>query len=231
MAHKLYLVPNFIGEFAPEYLPERTITLVHSLKHFVVEKEKTARAFLKAIGHPTPQSEFQFAELNKHDGYQGFRNFFNKHIGQYSIGLLSEAGLPAIADPGSEVVMYAHQQGVTVDPLAGSSSIFLALMASGMDGQQFAFNGYLPIDKAQRIKKLKQIEANARYGSQIFMEAPYRNNDFLKFLLQNLQSTTKLCVAANLETQRQRIVSKQVKDWKPGEIDLHKQPVMFIIGA
>jgi 16S rRNA (cytidine1402-2'-O)-methyltransferase len=224
----LYLVPNFIGVFSKEYLPQRTLENVYRLKHFIVEREKTARAFLKAINHPTPQNEFEFIELDKHNNYAGFKSFFDQNISN-SIGVLSEAGLPAIADPGSEVVKYAHLNKIKVVPLAGSSSIFLALMASGMDGQNFAFHGYLPIDARERVKSLKDIELKSRKASQIFMEAPYRNNQFLDFLIKNLQNDTTLCIAADLETDREIIISKKVQDWETKLVDLHKRPTIYII--
>ncbi|MEY2924716.1 MAG: hypothetical protein RLZZ337_1264, partial [Bacteroidota bacterium] len=155
MQSSLFLVPNFIGEFSKEYLPQRTLDAVYKITHFIVEREKTSRAFLKAIEHPASQDDFVFVELDKHNDYAGFKAFFNRYIDTHSIGVLSEAGLPAIADPGSEVVKYAHQKGVKVVPLAGSSSIFLALMASGFDGQHFEFSGYLPIDARERVQTLK----------------------------------------------------------------------------
>lgn len=232
MKKALYLIPNFIGEFDKEYLPIRTLNYTYSITHFIVEKEKTARAFLKAIEHPTHQNDFKFVEMDKHNNYEGFKRFFNLHIEDYSIGVLSEAGLPAIADPGSEVVRYAHTKGVRVEPLSGSSSLFLALMASGFNGQNFKFNGYLPIDTRDRIAALKEMELRARNSSQIFMEAPYRNNPFLEFLIKNLQNDTKLCVAVDLEKDgKQAIISKPIKDWKPREIELHKKPAIYIIEA
>ena len=188
MSTALYLVPNFIGEFDKAYLSERTLKHTYAITHFIVEREKTARAFLKAIEHPTTQNDFVFVELDKHNNYEGFKRFFNEHIDSHSIGVLSEAGLPAIADPGSEVAKYAHSKGVRVVPLSGSSSIFLALMASGFNGQNFKFNGYLPIDSRDRMIALKEMEVRARKASQIFMEAPYRNNQFLEFLIKNLQT-------------------------------------------
>ena len=231
MSNTLYLVPNFIGEFNKEYLPKRTLDHTYQLTHFIVEKEKTARAFLKAIEHPTPQNNFVFIELDKHNDYAGFKAFFNTHISTHSIGVLSEAGLPAIADPGSEVVKYAHSKGVTVVPLSGSSSIFLALMASGMDGQHFQFNGYLPIDARDRMITLKDMEIRSRKVTQLFMEAPYRNNQFLEFLIKNLQKDTKLCVAVDIEKEgKETIISKPIKDWEVKEIELHKKPAIFIIG-
>jgi len=226
----VYMIPNFIGEFAKEYLPNRTLTYTYEITHFIVEKEKTARAFLKAIQHPTHQNDFVFVELDKHNNYEGFKRFFNEHIDQHSIGVLSEAGLPAIADPGSEVAKYAHTKGIPVVPLAGSSSLFLALMASGFNGQNFKFNGYLPIDSRDRMKALKDMEARSRRASQIFMEAPYRNNQFLEFLIKNLQKGTKLCVAVDIEKEgKETIISKPISEWRPREIELHKKPTIFII--
>ena len=230
MSTALYLIPNFIGEFDKEYLPNRTIEETYKITHFIVEKEKTARAFLKAIKHPTHQNDFVFVELDKHNNYVGFKMFFNEFIGTQSIGVLSEAGLPAIADPGSEVVAYAHTKGVKVIPLAGSSSLFLALMASGFNGQNFKFNGYLPLDSRDRMIALKDMENRSRKASQIFMEAPYRNNQFLDFLIKNLQKDTKLCVAVDIEKEgKETIISKPVSEWQPREIELHKKPTIFII--
>ena len=230
MSTAVYMIPNFIGEFDKEYLPKRTIEETYKITHFIVEKEKTARAFLKAIQHPTHQNDFVFVELDKHNNYVGFKLFFHEHIDKHSIGVLSEAGLPAIADPGSEVAKYAHTKGVPVVPLAGSSSLFLALMASGFNGQNFKFNGYLPLDTRERVKVLKEMENRSRKASQIFMEAPYRNNPFLEFLIKNLQNDTKLCVAVDLEKEgKETIISKPVSQWKPREIELYKKPTIFII--
>ena len=228
--HTLFLIPNFIGEFSKDYLPKRTLEYIYTLRHFIVEREKTARAFLKDIDHPVAQNEFKFVELNKHDNYAGFKSFFDSHIPNFSIGVLSEAGLPAVADPGNEIVKYAHLKNVKVVPLSGSSSIFLALMASGFNGQNFQFNGYLPIDAKERMIALKDMERRSRKAAQIFMEAPYRNNPFLEFLIKNLQHSTKLCVAVDLEKEgKETIISKPIKDWKPQEIQLHKKPCIFII--
>jgi len=158
----VYMIPNFIGEFDKEYLPKRTLEETYKITHFIVEKEKTARAFLKAIEHPTHQNDFVFVELDKHNNYVGFKMFFHEHIEKCSIGVLSEAGLPAIADPGSEVARYAHTKGVPVVPLAGSSSLFLALMASGFNGQNFKFNGYLPIDSKDKLCVAVDIEKEGK---------------------------------------------------------------------
>jgi len=230
--HSLFLIPNFIGEFSKDYLPKRTLEHIYTIRHFILERERTARAFLKAIDHPIAQNEFEFVELNKHDNYTGFKPFFDTHIQDFSIGLLSEAGLPAIADPGNEIVKYAHQKNVKVIPLSGSSSIFLALMASGFNGQNFQFNGYLPIDAKERMIALKDMEHRSRKTTQIFMEAPYRNNPFLEFLIKNLQHSTQLCVAVDLEKEgKETILSKPIKDWKPKEIELHKKPCIYLISG
>jgi 16S rRNA (cytidine1402-2'-O)-methyltransferase len=230
--HSLFLIPNFIGEFSKDYLPKRTLEHIYTIRHFIVERERTARAFLKAIDHPIAQNEFEFVELNKHDNYTGFKPFFDTHIQDFSIGLLSEAGLPAIADPGNEIVKYSHQKNVKVIPLSGSSSIFLALMASGFNGQNFQFNGYLPIDAKERMIALKDMEHRSRKTTQIFMEAPYRNNPFLEFLIKNLQHSTQLCVAVDLEKEgKETILSKPIKDWKPKEIELHKKPCIYLISG
>ena len=189
--HSVFLIPNFIGEFSKDFLPKRTLEHIYTIRHFIVERERTARAFLKAIDHPIAQNEFEFVELNKHDNYTGFKPFFDTHIQDFSIGMLSEAGLPAIADPGNEIVKYAHYKNVKVIPLSGSSSIFLALMASGFNGQNFQFNGYLPIDAKERMIALKEMEHRSRKTTQIFMEAPYRNNQFLEFLIKNLIAQKK----------------------------------------
>ena len=230
--HSLFLIPNFIGEFSKDYLPKRTLEHIYTIRHFILERERTARAFLKAIDHPIAQNEFEFVELNKHDNYTGFKPFFDTHIQDFSIGLLSEAGLPAIADPGNEIVKYSHQKNVKVIPLSGSSSIFLALMASGFNGQNFQFNGYLPIDAKERMIALKDMEHRSRKTTQIFMEAPYRNNPFLEFLIKNLQHSTQLCVAVDLEKEgKETILSKPIKDWKPKEIELHKKPCIYLISG
>lgn len=232
MNSALFLVPNFIGDFHKSLLPQKTLDVIYTLNHFIVERERTARAFLKAIEHPVAQEDFVFCELNKHKGYSGYKEFFNEHIEENGIGLLSEAGLPAIADPGSEVVQFAHSKSVPVKPLAGSSSIFLALMASGMDGQHFEFNGYLPVENRERVKQLKELEQKSRKSTQIFMEAPYRNDQFLTFLIQNLQNTTRLCVAVDLEKEgKETIISKPVSQWQPKEILLHKKPCIYLIKA
>jgi 16S rRNA (cytidine1402-2'-O)-methyltransferase len=204
---------------------------VHGLRHFIVERIKTARQFLKAINHPVHQNDFVFHELDKHQNYDGFQTFFDQHINQHSIGLLSEAGLPCIADPGSQIVRYAHSQSVVIEPLSGSSSIFLALMASGCNGQNFKFNGYLALDHQERSKMIKNLENTAQATTQIFMEAPYRNNALIELLVKTLHPNTRLCVASEMETAHQLIISKSIKQWATLEYDFHKKPCIYIISS
>lgn len=226
---RLFLIPSFIGGTSPDFLPERSLKEIRQLKCFIVEREKTARAFLKQLDHPIPQSDFIIHELDKHKNYSGFETFFDKHIGTHDIGVISEAGLPAVADPGGKIVSYAHQKNSEVMPLAGSSSIFLALMASGMNGQRFEFHGYLPVDNKERLQALKQMESRCAYSTQIFMETPYRNNAFLNWLLSKLPKQLRLCVACDLESPSQWIKSAPVSQWKKDEVDLHKRPCIFLI--
>ena len=227
--HKLYLIPSFIGNESSDYLPQRTIDTIHQLTCFIVEREKTARAFLNTIEHPLPQADFTIHQLDKHNNYLSFHKFLDEQINKADVGLLSEAGLPAIADPGSELVAYAHKKSYPVIPLAGSSSLFLALMASGFNGQKFSFNGYLPIQKNDRIRALKDFERASRNHSQIFIEAPYRNDELLKVIKNTLQGSTQICIACDLESDSELIHSCAVSDLIPDQFDLHKRPCIFIL--
>lgn len=230
MSQKLYLIPTFIGNESAEFLPQYTISAIHKIACFITEKERTTRKFLKTIDHPLAQSEFIICELDKHEGYTNFRPFLKKYGQQQSVGLLSEAGMPCLADPGEKVVKYAHELGMEVCPLSGSSSIILALISSGFGGQNFAFNGYLSIDEKERIKQIKQLEKDALNETQIFMETPYRNNAFIASLLMHLQLDTYLCVACNLEhTEKQKIVSKPISQWRNTVYDFHKEPCVYVM--
>jgi 16S rRNA (cytidine1402-2'-O)-methyltransferase len=224
-------VPNFIGDKTAALLSNHTLMKIHTISVFIAEKEKSARAFLKIINHPMPQDQLQILQLNKHESYGGFKSFFDKHISTHRIGLISEAGLPGIADPGSEIVEYAHQQKIRVVPLSGSSSIFLSLMASGFTGQQFTFNGYLPINKSERIRAIRQLENQSRNHTQIFIETPYRCQDLLHTLHETLRPTTGICFACMLESGEELIVSKQNIELRPDEYDLHKKPSIFLISS
>ncbi|MGN0003985.1 MAG: SAM-dependent methyltransferase [Sphingobacterium composti] len=230
---KLYLIPVPLSEGAEKL----SYTIVHhdiinSIGEYVVENEKTARKFLKAAGLTIPQSELIIHDYGKHtrDKMDYNKVFANVSKGK-DIGLMSEAGCPAVADPGSDVVMEAHKRGVQVVPLVGPSSILLALMGSGFNGQKFTFHGYLPIDKSERTKKIKELEAQSMREkmTQIFIETPFRNNQLLTEVLRVGKPSSKLCVAANLTAENEFIMTKTIAEWKSSIIDLHKIPAIFLL--
>ncbi len=232
MAGKLFLVPTRLGDNPPlEVLPLSIKKVVEGIDHFIVENEKTARKFIKRISPKKSQADLVIYKLNKFTKPEELPEFLNPCLNNISVGLLSEAGCPAIADPGADIVRLAHQNDITVVPLVGPSSILLALMSSGMNGQRFAFHGYLPIDKAERKKRIKQLEkeSQAKDQSQIFIETPYRNNKMLADLCAVLDNQTLLCVAADITLPTAFIKTKTAAQWQQFEIDLHKRPSIFII--
>ncbi|MEM7106286.1 MAG: SAM-dependent methyltransferase [Bacteroidota bacterium] len=233
MAGKLYLIPSSLGDHPTGVMPNDAINIVHGLKVFIAERAKTARRFLKTLKTPVPFPEMEIYELNKHTPEQEINAFLDKAIHENTdIGLLSEAGCPGVADPGARIVMMAHQNNIQVMPLIGPSSILLALMASGMNGQQFAFKGYLPIKTPERVKALKSLENLAqRFNqTQIFIETPYRNNGLVQDALKSLSNDTLFCIAADLTQPSQYVSTKQVGQWKKnGPPDLNKRPAVFLI--
>ena len=225
---KLYLVPNKLGESKSNF-PKHQQTLISSTKYFIFENEKPGRAFIKNITPNKNQSEINMSILNKHTIEKEIKNFLNHCLSGNDIALISDAGCPGIADPGSEIVRLAHENKIKVIPLVGPSSILLALMGSGMNGQSFKFNGYLPIEKNERKKKIKILENKSLITTQIFMETPYRNNKFLSTLLVTLRPETKLCIACDLTLSSEYIKTKEVKIWKSTKVDIHKRPTIFLI--
>jgi 16S rRNA (cytidine1402-2'-O)-methyltransferase len=195
------------------------------------ERKSRARAD-KNLQLAAPQSELHFVLLNQHTSLEDKQTLLNDALQGHDMGLISDAGLPCVADPGAEAVALAHQLGIEVVPLHGPSSLLLALMASGFNGQSFAFVGYLPIEKAERVKRIKELEKEVltKKQTQLFIETPYRNNSLLEDLLKNLQPDTQLCVAANLTQPNQFIRSTTVQNWKTNLPDLHKQPAVFVLG-
>lgn len=229
----LFLIPSTLGaENVSLFLPAGTIEVVHSLKHFVVEDAKTARAFLKSCGIPTPQAELDIRVLDKHQPDQDLKALLQGLSDGNDVGVLSEAGCPGVADPGAKLVAEAYRMGHRVKPLTGPSSLLLALMASGLEGQRFCFHGYLPIDKQERMKKMQRIEeaSRSRQETQLFIEAPYRNNQLLADLLQHLSGETKLCIAVDLTLSSEFIRTLRVREWKKQVPELHKRPTVFLIG-
>jgi 16S rRNA (cytidine1402-2'-O)-methyltransferase len=230
---KLYLVPNFLADDNPDsFLAEYVREQVHHIRHFIVETEKDARALIKRLKIAAPQNELQLRLWNEHSNRNEASQLLSLLENNTDAAIITDAGLPCVADPGSDIVALAHQKGISVVPLPGASSILMALMGSGMSGQSFTFHGYLPIDKTQRAKKIKELETDAgkKSQSQIFMEAPYRNNQLLEDVLKTCSSGTRLCIAMNISAGDQMIRTQTVKQWLAAKPDLHKKPVIFILG-
>lgn len=230
---KLYLIPCPIGsETVPEVLPQDVMTLAGSLRHFAVEDVKSARRFLRRMDREFPIDESTFHVLNKRTSSDHLDNMLQAVMAGNSMGIISEAGCPGIADPGAELVSVAHNYGIAVKPLVGPSSILLALMGSGFNGQEFTFHGYLPKERKDRIKKLKDLEFQViRSGqTQIFMDTPFRNMHVLDDLLNELNDQTELCVASNITGRLERIETKLVVEWREKAYDLAKSPTIFVIG-
>jgi 16S rRNA (cytidine1402-2'-O)-methyltransferase len=229
---KLYLIPTTLGENEPlEVMPLSVKKVVEEVDVFIVENEKSARRFIKKITPKKSQAILQMKLLDKYVDLVEVQRYLDVCFHGVSVGLLSEAGVPAIADPGAEVVKLAHEKGVKVVPLVGPSSILMAMMSSGMNGQNFAFNGYLPIDKGDRKRELKNLEkiSKERGQSQIFIETPYRNEKMFADLKTILTPTTRLCIAADITLSTEFIKTLAVEDWKNQNPDLHKRPAIFII--
>ena len=229
---KLYLLPTTLGDNAPlEVLPASVKQMVEKIDHFIVENEKTARRAIKNLVPEKPQSSLKLFPLNKHTDQTELPSFLNPCKEGFDVGLLSEAGCPGIADPGAEVVKIAHREGIRVIPMVGPSSILLAMMSSGMNGQNFAFNGYLPIDKAERKNEIKNLEKLSleRNQAQVFIETPYRNNKMLQDLIQHLHPGTRVCIGCDITLETEYIVTKPVSEWSKTKVDLHKRPTIFIL--
>lgn len=229
---KLYLIPTTLGETPPlEVLPISVKKIVEEIDEFIVENEKSARRFIKKLTPKKPQPKLILHLLNKYTDPAELPQFIDSCLQGKAVGLLSEAGVPGIADPGADVVHIAHENGIQVIPLVGPSSIVMAMMASGMNGQSFAFNGYLPIDKGQRKNDIKRLERlSLDIGqSQLFIETPYRNNKLLEELCATLSDQTRLCVACDITLNTEYIKTKTVSQWKKKLPDLHKRPAIFII--
>ena len=235
MAGTLYLIPVTLGDDSlDKALPPDVVTVARRLDTFVVENEKTARRFLGALKTANPVRELTLLPLNEHTTDKELPGLLAPLLEGRDVGLMSEAGCPGVADPGAQLVALAHARNIRVVPLVGPSSILLALMASGLDGQRFAFLGYLPSEKAERLKRLKEIETESRKRreTQIFIETPYRNQHLLEDILASCHPGTRLCVACNVSLATEHIASKRIADWKAAPLpDLHKQPAVFLLLA
>lgn len=228
----LFLLPAPLGLVEAMWLPESERLRILHVRHFVVEAAKTARLHLKQLGMPIPIRELSLSELNEHTVKEDIPSLLLPMFEGFDLAVLSEAGCPAVADPGAVLVALAHEQGFDICPLIGPSSILMALMASGANGQRFAFHGYLPVDSTQQANVLKKLEQRSRdYDeSQLFIETPYRNDALLMQCLQVLHSETRLCVSSDLSLPSQKIVSQIVRKW-PEHISFHRKPSIFLIYA
>ena len=228
----LYLIPTSLGECAFErILPAYNAKIVSALRFFIVEDVRSARRFLKKINPEIKIDELTFFELNKHTQADEIVGFLKPMAEGNDIGVLSEAGCPVVADPGADVVVIAQQKNYRVVPLVGPSSILMALMASGFNGQNFSFAGYLPVQPQERAKKLKKLESRAyvEKQTQIFIETPYRNMKMVEDIIAVCQPNTRLCIAADITLETEFIKTKTIKEWKKQLPDLNKRPCIFLI--
>jgi 16S rRNA (cytidine1402-2'-O)-methyltransferase len=231
-AGTLYLIPVPLAEqAAAKSFTPYLVNTINQVKEYIVENEKTARRFLKEAGLMTPQSELIVHDYGKHSRDNNVNEFFKGLVAGNDVGLMSEAGCPGVADPGAEIVAEAHRRGIKVVPLVGPSSILLAIMASGFNGQSFTFHGYLPIDKTERSKRIKELEALAQRHNQtqIFIETPFRNNPLLEEILRSSAPKTRLCIACDLTASDELVQTKTIADWKQKVPDLHKRPTIFLL--
>ncbi|MEP7141546.1 MAG: SAM-dependent methyltransferase [Ferruginibacter sp.] len=229
---KVYLVPSVLDELATHTIPSYIIDAVKDCQVIFAENERTARRFLKSICKEIVIDDYEWFTIHK-AGEEEKNSFHQKIKEDKNIAIISEAGCPCIADPGQLLVELAHELNVTVTPLVGPSSILLALMASGMNGQQFEFVGYLPIDTNERMKAVKEIELTSqkKNSTQIFIETPYRNNQLLETLLKTCKPATRICIAAELTGANEWVKTKTVAEWKKEKTDFHKKPVIFLLYA
>ena len=228
----LYLIPNTLGQSnIDNVLPSYNISVAKNLRHFIVENVRSARRFLKMLDRDIVIGDLSFYELNRHTPPDRIAELLLPIYEGHSIGIISEAGCPAIADPGADVVAIAQRKNIRVVPLVGASSIILSLMASGFNGQSFAFVGYLPIDKKARIQRLKQLEsrASSERQTQIFIETPYRNNQLVQDMVATLKPDTLLCIASELTTDTESVKTLPIAEWAKQQIDINKRNTIFLI--
>jgi 16S rRNA (cytidine1402-2'-O)-methyltransferase len=229
----LYLLPTTLGSFATiqKTIPAYNMDVIHELDYFIVENLRTARRFLRAADHPKAIDELRFFELGKHTPEEAVQSFLNPVLEGKDIGLLSEAGTPCVADPGADIVNIAHQLKVEVVPLVGPNSLILALMASGFNGQNFVFHGYLPVDKGELKRKVFSMEQAiyTQNQTQIFIETPFRNKKLFDSLISFCMKQTKLCIASDLTLETENVATHTIAGWKKETADLHKKPAVFLL--
>lgn len=228
----LYLLPVTLGDTElNSVLPAYNIEIIQGIKHFIVEDVRSARRFLKKVDREFDIDSLSFYPLNKHTSAEDISGYLKPLLAGQSMGVISEAGCPAVADPGADVVAIAQRKNLKVVPLVGPSSIILSVMGSGFNGQSFAFHGYLPIEPGERVKRIKQLEQRiySENQTQLFIETPYRNHKMIDDLLQNCRPQTKLCIAANLTCEGEYIKTRAISEWKGKIPDLSKIPCIFLL--
>lgn len=227
----LFLIPNTLGDNAPdEVMPQKVMETAKRLRHFIVEDVRTVRRYLRRIDRTFPIDDSQFFELNQHTDRSKIEPYLKPLLDGNDMGIISEAGCPAVADPGADIVALAHRKGIRVVPLVGPSSILLAQMASGFNGQSFAFVGYLPIEAAERQKRLRKLEHRAKEENQtqLFIETPYRNMKLFDELTATLKGDTRLCIACDITLESEYIETRTIGEWKQKKPqDLNKRPTIF----
>lgn len=229
----LYIIPSFIGSNnSIEYISEYNLRIINEIKYFIVESEKKSRRFINNILPRKNQKDLFFFPIKKNSDFMYIENYLNPLRKGENMGIMSDSGNPVIADPGASIVNTAHTLKINVKPLVGPSSILLGLISSGMNGQRFTFNGYLPINLKERIKQLKYLEKKSIKNdeTQIFIETPYRNNQLLDLIIKTLSPNTSLSIASCLDSNNEKIISLPLLEWKKEKIDLNKKPTVFLIG-
>ncbi|MEE2699925.1 MAG: SAM-dependent methyltransferase [Bacteroidota bacterium] len=229
---KLYLIPSLLGDIeSTNFFPILIVNHIKDINIFIVENVRSARRFIKKVDKQKEIDDCTFYTYGKHDEINLEADFLPHILKGEDVGIISEAGLPCIADPGSAIVEYAHDFNIDVVPLVGPSSIFLALMASGLNGQNFVFHGYLPIDKKERERKIKQMENQSRKlnQTQIFMETPYRNHQLLDSILKHCSKSARLCIATNITLPSEKINTMAIEEWKQMHFNIHKKPTIFLL--
>lgn len=234
MNASLYLIPSALGKTSKtKIFPNDNFTIIQSLDYFIVENFRSARRFLRSIGFNKDFDNVQMFELNKHTPTMEIEAMMKPLLDNHSMGLISEAGVPAVADPGSETVLLAHKKNIRVIPLIGPSSILIALMSSGLNGQKFTFHGYLPVKSNERIKAIKALEKRSYQNkeTQIFMETPYRNMRLLEDIVANASPESLFCIACDLSLETEFIKTKTIREWKNKIPGIHKRPSIFLLQA
>ena len=227
----LYLIPNYLGKNSNHSFDLDILKIIKRINHFIFENEKPGRAFIKIICPEQNQSELIINTLNKFTKEERVKSFLNPCLKGLNMGLISDAGCPGIADPGANIVSIAHELKIKIVPLVGPSSILLALMSSGFNGQSFKFNGYLSIEKNSRKEQIKLLEKKSQNTTQIFMETPYRNDNLISDLIKILKASTRLCIATDITLESELIKTKTIQNWRNNKIKYNKRPSIFLIQA